>query len=58
MERIWADYESVEPYLIPDTGDETVMDVKVDYGSSAGSSKPYQVFFELIIGSLCYAQSL
>jgi phosphoinositide-3-kinase regulatory subunit 4 len=45
MERIWADYESVEPYLIPDIGDETVMDVKVDYGSSAGSSKPFQVGF-------------
>jgi phosphoinositide-3-kinase, regulatory subunit 4 len=45
MERIWADYESVEPYLVPDTGDETVMDVKVDYGSSTGSSKPFQVCF-------------
>jgi phosphoinositide-3-kinase, regulatory subunit 4 len=49
MERIWADYESIEPYLIPDTGNETVMDVKVDYGSSAGSSKPYQVYITLTI---------
>jgi phosphoinositide-3-kinase regulatory subunit 4 len=43
MERIWADYESVEPYIVPEIGDETVMDVKVDYGSSASSSRPYQV---------------
>lgn len=45
IERIWADYESVEPYLIPETSDETVMagDVKVDYGMSGGSSRPFQV---------------
>ena len=43
MEKIWADYDSVEPYLIPDTRDDTVMDVKIDYGSPAGSLKPYQV---------------
>jgi phosphoinositide-3-kinase regulatory subunit 4 len=43
MERIWADYESVEPYLIPDSKDETIMNIKIDYASSAGSSRPYQV---------------
>lgn len=42
MERIWADYESVEPYLAPDVAEETVMNVKVDYTSSS-SSKPFQV---------------
>lgn len=45
MDRIWADYESVEPYLVPDTNEETVMDIKVDYGLSGGSSRPYQVSF-------------
>lgn len=44
IERIWADYESVEPYIVPEIGDETVMDPRIDYGSSAGSSRPYQVW--------------
>lgn len=45
IEKIWADYESVETYLIPETNDETVIagDVKVDYGISGGSSRPFQV---------------
>lgn len=44
MERIWADYESIEPYLTVETGEETVkMDIKVDYVPSAAPSKPFQV---------------
>lgn len=44
LQRIWADYESVEPYLVPDTLDEAVMDVKIDYNSSIVTSRPFQVF--------------
>jgi phosphoinositide-3-kinase regulatory subunit 4 len=43
IERIWADYESVEPYLAPDIGTETVMDVRVTYASSVSPSKAFQV---------------
>lgn len=43
MERIWADYESVEPYLISDTMEETVMNVKVDYVPQLISSRPFHV---------------
>ncbi|KII91699.1 hypothetical protein PLICRDRAFT_51832 [Plicaturopsis crispa FD-325 SS-3] len=42
MDRIWADYESGEPYLANDTSEETVMDVKVDYTTSASTSRPFQ----------------
>ncbi|KAF7343436.1 hypothetical protein MVEN_01776300 [Mycena venus] len=42
MDRIWSDYESVEPYLVPDTVEETVMDVKVEYNSTTSMSKPFQ----------------
>jgi phosphoinositide-3-kinase, regulatory subunit 4 len=45
MERIWADYESVEPYLAPDAAEEIIMDVKVDYTSPTSSSKPFQVSY-------------
>ncbi|TFK80173.1 hypothetical protein K466DRAFT_667799 [Polyporus arcularius HHB13444] len=41
MERIWADYESVEPYLINETAEETVMDVKVDYTPQLVSTRPF-----------------
>ncbi|KAI0822421.1 hypothetical protein BC628DRAFT_1429686 [Trametes gibbosa] len=41
MERIWADYESVEPYLVSDANEETVMDVKVDYTPQIMSSRPF-----------------
>ncbi|KAL1939405.1 hypothetical protein VTO73DRAFT_9961 [Trametes versicolor] len=41
MERIWADYESVEPYLVSDSTGETVMDVKVDYTPQITSSRPF-----------------
>lgn len=43
MERIWADYESVEPYLEPDAEDEPSMNVKIDYMTSTTISKPFQV---------------
>lgn len=43
LQRIWADYESVEPYLVPDTLDEAIMDVKIDYNSSIVTSRPFQV---------------
>jgi len=49
MESIWADYESVEPYIIPETGDERAIDIKVEYGSSAGSSRPYQVCLRIFV---------
>jgi phosphoinositide-3-kinase, regulatory subunit 4 len=34
MERLWADYESVVPYLIEDTSQDTAMDIRVDYSPS------------------------
>lgn len=43
MERIWADYESVEPYLEPENETDPIMDVKIDYLSSTSVSKPFQV---------------
>ncbi|KAH9916914.1 uncharacterized protein B0H18DRAFT_1036508 [Fomitopsis serialis] len=42
MEKIWSDFESVEPFLAVDAAEETVMDVKVDYMPSMSSSKPFQ----------------
>ncbi|KAI0672432.1 hypothetical protein C8Q78DRAFT_971156 [Trametes maxima] len=41
MERIWADYESVEPYLVNDAAEETVMDVKVDYTPQFVATRPF-----------------
>ena len=43
MERIWADYESVEPYLINEATEEMAMDVKVDYTPQFASSRPFHV---------------
>ena len=43
MDRIWADYESVEPYLINEAVEETVMDVKIDYAPQLISSRPFHV---------------
>jgi phosphoinositide-3-kinase regulatory subunit 4 len=44
LEKLWADYESIEPYLVPDTIEETVTDVKLEYtATSTGVSKPFQV---------------
>lgn len=45
MNKIWADFESVEPYLLTETVEETVMDIKVEYTPTAESSKPFQVNF-------------
>ncbi|KAJ7756947.1 armadillo-type protein [Mycena metata] len=42
LDRIWSDYESVEPYLVPDSMEETVMNVKVEYNSTTTVSKPFQ----------------
>ncbi|TFK75636.1 ARM repeat-containing protein [Pluteus cervinus] len=42
IERIWADYESVESYLTPEAGEHTVMDVRVEYGAPPSMSKPFQ----------------
>ncbi len=43
MEKIWADYESIEPYLLEDTGGNTVTDVRVDYAPAETQGKPFQV---------------
>ncbi|KAJ4489999.1 hypothetical protein J3R30DRAFT_3277445 [Lentinula aciculospora] len=43
MERLWEDFESVEPYLVADTAEETVMDIKIDYHTTFTSvSRPFQ----------------
>jgi phosphoinositide-3-kinase regulatory subunit 4 len=44
MEKVWADYESVEPYLVMDTADP-IADVEVEYQPSASASKPFQVSY-------------
>jgi phosphoinositide-3-kinase, regulatory subunit 4 len=43
MERIWADYESIVPYLELGSDDEPTMDVRVDYVSSSANTRPFQV---------------
>jgi phosphoinositide-3-kinase, regulatory subunit 4 len=43
IEKIWADYESVEPYLVEDTGEDTITDVRIDYAPAETSGKPFQV---------------
>ncbi|GLB39855.1 putative protein kinase [Lyophyllum shimeji] len=44
LEKIWADYESVEPYLIPETAEETPpTNTAVEYTATSTSvSRPYQ----------------
>lgn len=43
MERLWADFESVEPYLVAEAVEEPVMDVKIDYYTASTSvSRPFQ----------------
>ncbi|KAF8639172.1 hypothetical protein AX17_001659 [Amanita inopinata Kibby_2008] len=42
MDRLWADYESVEPYLGDDSMQQTVMDVRLDYAPLPVASKPFQ----------------
>lgn len=44
--KLWADYESVEPYLVPDTTEETIMNVKLEY-TTTSASKAFQVSFLL-----------
>src|SRR6266702_3201007 len=47
LEKIWADYESVEPYLVEDSSEDTVTDVRVEYGPVETPGKPLQVsYFE------------
>jgi len=43
IEKIWADYESVEPYLFEDNGEDTISDVRVDYAPVEAQGKPLQV---------------
>jgi phosphoinositide-3-kinase, regulatory subunit 4 len=43
IEKIWADYESIEPYLVEDTGEDTVTDVRVDYAPAESPGKPLEV---------------
>ena len=43
IEKIWADYESVEPYLLEDNGEDTISDVRVDYAPVEAQGKPLQV---------------
>jgi phosphoinositide-3-kinase regulatory subunit 4 len=43
VEKIWADYESVEPYLLEDIGENTITDVRVDYAPVEAQGKPFQV---------------
>ncbi|KAG7095893.1 hypothetical protein E1B28_006581 [Marasmius oreades] len=42
LERLWADFESVEPYITAVTVENPSMDVKVDYTSSASTARPFQ----------------
>lgn len=44
MERIWADYEGVEPYLVPDGPEEAPVNLKSnDERLPTGAYKPFQV---------------
>ena len=52
MDRIWADHESVESYLMEAAGEETVMNVRVEYGLTEEPSKPFQVIFLLLPDSI------
>jgi len=49
LERIWADYESIEPYILPETNSDLEMDVKVEYMPSVNTNaRPFQVNFRLL----------
>ena len=44
LERIWADYESIELYITPEKVETSEMDVKVEYmPSMISTSRPFQV---------------
>lgn len=52
MERLWSDYESVEPYLLYTTDSESMEDtvkepVKIEYATPNVAGKPFQVFARL-----------
>ncbi|KAF9485745.1 other/VPS15 protein kinase [Pholiota conissans] len=43
LERIWADYESIEPYIVPECNPTTEAPVKVEYMPAMSSaSRPFQ----------------
>ncbi|KAL0061663.1 Serine/threonine-protein kinase [Marasmius tenuissimus] len=42
LERLWADFESVEPYITAEMVDEPTMGITIDYNSTASTSKPFQ----------------
>lgn len=48
MERLWSDYESVEPYLLPNSDNEGMEDtikdpVKIEYATTNVTGRPLQV---------------
>lgn len=44
LERIWADYESIEPYILPESNDIADAPVKVEYTPTTNTaSKPFEV---------------
>jgi phosphoinositide-3-kinase regulatory subunit 4 len=44
LERIWADYESIGPYIIQEQSEDAPdMDVQIDYTTFTPLSKPLQV---------------
>ncbi|KIP05625.1 hypothetical protein PHLGIDRAFT_128766 [Phlebiopsis gigantea 11061_1 CR5-6] len=50
MERLWSDYESVEPYLLPTADSESMEDtvkepVKIEYATPNVAGKPFQDIF-------------
>lgn len=50
LERIWADYESIEPYITPEKVGKSEMDVTVEYVPSVIlTSRPFQVSFMFYI---------
>ncbi|KAF5350674.1 hypothetical protein D9756_008730 [Leucocoprinus leucothites] len=43
LERIWSDYESIEPYILQESPEEgPEMDVKIEYNTLAPLAKPFQ----------------
>jgi phosphoinositide-3-kinase regulatory subunit 4 len=45
MEKIWADYESVEPYLVEDESEDTMTNVRIEYGPAETPGEPLQVSY-------------
>jgi len=44
LERIWLDYESIEPYITPEQPSTPNVDVKIEFTPNVHASKPVQVF--------------